>query len=173
MKKITLMAVAIMAAFTTNAFAQQESSAFVTSEASVVTPITVTAGTALNFGTIAKGSLESVVTIDVDGIAVTTGDAVLVDTNGDAATAANFNVTGEAGYTFAITSPTEAIVLAGSGNATGSSMSFTATIPATGTLDATSGEAVIPVTAALTVATAQASGTYSNAQDLAVTVYYN
>jgi hypothetical protein len=133
--------------------------------ATVVTPMGITKGTALQFGKFAAGTGGTVV-MSTAGVRSKTDGVVL--SRMDVGTAATFNVTGDGASTYAITLPGTAVNLANGAN-TMSLGSFVSDPSGTGTL--TSGAQTLNVGGTLTVASAQAVGTYTGTYD--VTVEYN
>lgn len=144
-----------------------------TTTGTVVTPITIAMATNLNFGEFAAHTANpGTVTISTAGAASAT-EAVL--TNSASAVAASFSVAGQANasYSISITDndlthtdgvTTMALATKHDVDAT------TADSPASGTLDGT-GAQTIYVGGTLTVAAAQAAGTYSGT--ITATVEYN
>ena len=131
-----------------------------TANAQVLAPIAITAGTALNFGTIA-GNTAGTVVVTAGGSRTFTGGVV-----GTAASfsPATFNVTGTAAATFAMTYPGSFNVTSGA-----NTMAVTVTGAATGALSG--GTASFPVGGTLTVGTAQPAGAYTGTYSM--TVEYN
>jgi len=86
-------------------------------------------------------------------------------------TAAEFIVSGEASYTYAITLPSTATLADGKGNTMAVS-TFTSYPSSTGTLDS-KGNETLKVGATLGVAAGQAAGSYSDKTGVPVTVNYN
>jgi hypothetical protein len=131
-----------------------------TANATVIVPITVTAGTALNFGTFAANSGGGTVVITTAGARSATGTVALSATT--PGVAGSFTVTGNASSTFAITNPGSFNVTSGANtmavNLTG--------LAATGTLS--SGTATILVPGTLTVGASQAAGSYTGSYTMAV-----
>lgn len=161
MKKLVLAA-AIAALSATPAFAAGETAtAQGTATATVIAPITLThtAGAAINFGTFTTGAGTVIVT--PAGLATATGAVVFVTGSTSAADA--FEVGGEAGRTFAI-STASGSVLQGS-----VSIPFTTTpSSATGTLSGT-GSATFTVGGTLSLSGAEPAGVYTGTYDATVT----
>jgi hypothetical protein len=155
---------------TTYLFAQ--ASATGSASATIVTPIAIAKAVDMNFGNVAiSTSLSGVVVLAPAGTrsAGGAGGVTLPSTAGTVA-AATFTVSGQASYTYAITLPAAAILSSGSNTMT---VSGFASAPATiGTLSGT-GTQSLKVGATLNVSAAQASGTYTNASAVPVTVNYN
>lgn len=133
-----------------------------TANATVLTPISITAGTALNFGTLAGNASGGSVIITPAGARSTTGSVVV--TAAASYTAASFTVTGTGSSTFAVTYPTSFNVTSGV-----NTMAVSVTGASTGTLSG--GTAALPVGGTLTVAANQAAGSYTGSYTM--TVEYN
>lgn len=163
MKKFAIIAVA--AAISTPAFAAPGDTSATTGAATaeVVAPITLThvSGAALNFGTFTTGTTGGTIVVSQTGVATSSGDVTLV--SGSAEAADEFDVAGDAGRAFSITS---GIGTVANGATT---MAFTTNAPETGTL--TAGAASFNVGGTLTVAGGEAAGTYTGSYN--VTVAYN
>lgn len=164
--KIKFYAFAILAiACTTNAVAQ--SSATATTTATLVTPISISKVTDMNFGTIASSATAGTAVLSNADVATATGGVSLP---GGTPTSAQFTVTGEGTSAFSISLPTT-VVLTGSVSGTLTVDTFTDDLGATSALVA--GTKTVKVGATLNVPANTVAGTYSNTSDLAVTVNYN
>lgn len=131
-----------------------------TANATVIVPITITAGTALNFGTFAANSTGGTVAITTASARSSTGSVALSSTT--PGVAGSFTVTGNASSTFAITNPGTFNVTSGA-----NSMAVNLTgLATTGTL--TAGSATILVPGTLTVGASQAAGNYAGTYTMAV-----
>lgn len=152
----------VVVALSSLSSAAMAASATGTANAQVLAPIAITAGTALNFGTIAGNGAGTVI-VTPGGARSFTGGVV-----GTAAAfaAGTFNVTGTGGATFAMTYPGSFNV---SANAGANTMAVTVNGAATGTLSG--GTASFPVGGTLTVGAAQAAGAYTGTYSM--TVEYN
>lgn len=174
MKKITLLAAIAMIAFTTNSFGQATTS--VVTSADVITPIAIAKGNPLDFGDIVGTAAGGTVTISADGATRTPSNANLLIGQQSTFSAATFSVTGQAGYTYAITLPASTGFSVANGTAVDAAKmlvdTFTSTPNATGTLS-TSGAQTVTVGAKITLAANQASGAYTHADGMAITVQYN
>ena len=173
MKNITkvMAATAVVLGFASNSFAQ--ASATASASATMITPISIAKNVDMSFGNIAvAASTGGTVVLAPAGTRATggAGGVTLPATTGTVS-AADFTVTGTPDYTYAITLPTSATLSDGSGHTMGVD-GFTSTPSATGTLSS-GGTQDLTVGATLTVAAAQASGTYTNATGVPVTVNYN
>jgi spore coat protein U-like protein len=166
--KLAVLALAICGAGSAMA-----ATASATSTSVVVTPIQISKATDLSFGAIASSGTAGTVTLTPGGTRTVGGGAVAA---GGVSTAAKFDVTGQAGLTYAIsmagtsanlTSGSDTIPFTVISDVTASAI--TTGIAATGTL--TGGAQSIYVGGALTVAANQAAGTYTGT--VAVAVNYN
>ena len=172
MKKITkyLTATAlIIVAATPGSYAQATATASATGN--IITPITISLVTSMNFGNIAVSPTSggTVVLSASAGTRTSTGGVTLPATAGTV-TAANFTVSGASGYTYAITLPSSATITDGSSH-TMSLGTFTSYPSGTGVL--TGGSQTLKVGATLTVTAAQAPNAYTNSTAVPVTVNYN
>jgi hypothetical protein len=170
MKKLTVVALAITAlAIGTTAFAAQNSaSATGTANARIITAISITAGTALNFGDVVPSGAVGTVTVDPTGLRTSTGGASLGNATGVAAGA--FTVNGQGSATYAITLPANGVVTVTSGANSMAVNNFTSSPSGTGALSA-GGSQALTVGATLSVGAAQAAGSYTGTYQ--VTVAYN
>jgi hypothetical protein len=169
MKQITkfFAFVIIGLAFTVSSFAQVSATA--TATATIVSPIAITKTTDMNFGNVAVSSAAGTVVLAPDGTRTRTGGVTLPATVGTV-TAAAFNVTGTAGYTYSIVI-TGAPLTVTSGANTMTVTAFTSTPATPGTLAA--GNNALTVGATLNVAGSQAAGVYVSGTPFTVTVNYN
>ena len=164
--KTRIFAIAIFAiAFVTNANAQNPSAdATVTANATVVTPISLTAGDDMEFGLIIASASGGTVAVDTSGALIGTGVTSHASSVGSAA---SFTVAGETGFGYDVTMP--APFNLSNGLNTMSVGSFTHF--ASGVL--TTGSELFKVGATLTVGANQPAGFYTNSSDFTVTVNYN
>lgn len=161
--------IAILAiAFATSANAQ--STATASTQAVLVTPISISKTTDLNFGTVAASGASGTVVLDYANGRTASG-GVSLPAGSTLQTTAVFTVTGEGTSGFSILIPSSPITLTGSVSGTMTVGSFVADLGASGILVA--GSKGIKVKATLNVGANQAAGTYTNASDLFVTVNYN
>lgn len=133
----------------------------------VISPIAITKSADLVFGSFASGATGGTVTVSTLGVRAKSGDVALF---GSAGAAAKFDVTGEGGLTYSIVLTPTALTRSG-GTET---MSFTPqSDSSTGTLagSGASGAESFFVGGVLTVAAAQAPGTYAGS--VTATVAYN
>lgn len=169
MKKLySFLAVAVMMfAFSVNSFGQATTSALVS--ATIITPISITNTSAMNFGNIAVNSSDGTVVLPPVGARTFTGGVTLpVVTGGPSA--ASFNVAGEGTSTYSITLPNSDYTIS-NGTETMIVNTFRSTPSGTGTL--TGGAQVLSVGATLNVNGGQDPGVYTNAVGFDVTVNYN
>jgi len=171
MKKITsiIAIVTISIAFSTTASAQVSASA--PTSATIVTPIAIAKTTDMNFGNVSVSATGGTVILAPASTRTLTGGVTLPVTAGTV-TAAQFTVSGQTGYTYAITLPSGNLTLTKATTLeTMTVNAFTSTPTPTGTL--TGGSEVVSVGATLAVAASQVAGLYTNAIGFAVTVNYN
>ena len=170
---LTLLIAAAMIGFTMSANAQTQAS--VNTQAEVILPISVAGNTELNFGSIVITGAAGTVSVDTAGKRTSTDAGMIVSTGG--VTAAQFTVTGQAGYTYSLALPSAAFNLTNSLDASTMSVDgFVSTLTSTGnagTLSSTDGTQVVNIGANLSVAATQTPGVYANSNGLAVTVQYN
>ena len=172
MKNITkVLAIAAIAIVSANSsFAQATATA--AASATIITPITIVKTVDMNFGNVAvSASLAGTVVMTPAGVRSTGGGGgVTLPATAGTVAAASFTVSGQANYTYAITLPSSATI-----SSAGNTMTvngFTSNPATTGALNA-SGAQTLTVGATLNVAAAQASGVYTNATGVPVTVNYN
>jgi len=137
-----------------------------TATATVMTPISISADTALDFGAFAP-STGGTVTIATDGARSSSG---VVPSSTDTGNNGVFTVTGQASATYAITLPSDGTVTITSGGNSMDVDTFTSNPSGTGTLSG-GGSQTLNVGATLTVGSGQAAGSYSGTFD--VSVEYN
>ncbi len=166
MSKFIKAAVAssVLAASVMGASAAQAATATAEARANILEELTVTkvAGTDLDFGTIITTGTAEVVTVDTSGVRATCTSVICSGTSD----AADFTVSGSNGAAVQLTVPAS-VTLNGPG---GAIMNATLISTALTALDA-SGNGSFSVGGALSVASAQADGAYSNT--FTVTVDYN
>lgn len=165
---IKIFTLAIIAlSFSTASFAQVSANA--TASGTIVTPIAITKTVDLNFGNMAVSATAGTVILAPAGTRTITG-GVTLPANIGTVTAAQFEVTGQIGYTYSITLPTTPTEVASGGNKM-TVNAFTSTPSSTGTL--TGGAETIKVGATINVSGSQPAGTYTSATPFTVTVNYN
>ncbi|WP_077032772.1 DUF4402 domain-containing protein [Pelomonas sp. KK5] len=153
-------------------------SATANASATVLTPMTITKSTDLNFGELVAGN--GVVTLDTAGARTKAGSTALP--TGGSPTAARFDVTGDANHTFSVDFATGSSTVLTDASSNTMAVSWFAEVvgtaaptpvstgtPTTGTLN--SGAAYIYVGGAVTVGASQAAGSYTGT--IQVTVNYN
>jgi hypothetical protein len=176
MKKLIrfFVAVIVMFAFTASAFSQATATA--TATATIVTPIAISKTVDLSFGNIAAGAGAGTVLLNATtGIRTPTGVTLPAITG--VVTAASFNVTGTANFTYAITLPGAATTITDGAAHTMTVITFTSNPAGTGTLSG-AGSQALTVGATLNVGALQVPGNYSSASaggsgPFPVTVNYN
>ncbi|MEM8520455.1 DUF4402 domain-containing protein [Flavobacterium sp. PL12] len=171
MKKITLLAILIIAALSSNANAQTVVSPVATATATIITPLTISKLVDMNFGDISTNGTNGTVILSNANVRSATGGASFSAATPGTITSAKFVVTGNTGYAYSISIPT-AITLTHTN--TTSVMQVTNignSVGATGTL--TGGTQDISVGGTLNLVGAQLEGVYTNTTDLKVTVNYN
>ena len=147
-------------------------SATATASATVLTPIGITKVADMNFGNVAVASGSGgTVVLSVSGSRTTGGTGVTLPATSGTVAAAGFTVSGAAGFTYVITLPSACTLSDGGGHSM-TLNSFVSNPTATGTLNS-SGAQSLKVSATLSVAAAQAPGSYTNASGVPVTVNYN
>jgi hypothetical protein len=169
MKNITkffAIAIAILG-FSAASFAQ--SSATATATATLITPISITKTTDMNFGTVAASATAGSVTLDYNDVATPSGGTTLV-AGGAARKAAEFQVTGQNSSSFSISCPTSIVLTSGANTLTVNAIS-----PDSGSTSnlSASGSKTIKVQGTLVVPAGALAGVYTNTADLEVTVNYN
>jgi hypothetical protein len=170
MKNKIQFIVATLALLGTAQAVSAQETATATASATILTPISIAQTADINFGNVAIQSATSgTVVLSSSGNRSTTGGTTLPTTAGTVSTAA-FTISGEDGYSYAITLPSSPLTIS-SGSNTMTVSSFTSSPSATGTL--TGGSENITVGATLNVAAGQASGSYVSGTPFNVTVNYN
>lgn len=140
-----------------------------TASATIMTPIVVTKAADMNFGNVIASTSTGTVVLAPAGTRTAADGASIAASNAGTVTAAEFNLTGQSGATFAITLPTT-VTLNGPSSSTMTATNFTSTPSSTGTL--TSGAANVKVGATLNVGASQTVGSYTSA-NFTVTFAYN
>lgn len=160
----------VMIAFTANTFAQVSATA--TATATIITPIAIVNAGNMNFGNIAVSAVAGTVVLPaaLAPVRTVTGGCTLPATVGTVSAAA-FTVTGQAGFTYAITLPANASLTGPGAPMTANAFVSSPTVAAGGLL--TGGTQTLYVGATLNVAGAQVAGVYTTAAPFTVTVNYN
>lgn len=168
MRKLNTLVVALTAVTLASyaSAAQNTASTSANATARIVTPISISKTTDLNFGdVVASGSVGTVV-VSTAGARSSTGGASLG--NGTSVSAAAFTVGGQANATYSITLPASATVTSGANSMTVDT--FTSNPSGTGNLGA-GGSQTLNVGGTLNVGASQATGSYTGT--FSVTVTYN
>ena len=153
-----------------SASVKAQSTAQATATATIVTPISISKTADMSFGNLAVDAVTGgSVELAPDGSRLATGNVSLPATTGTVSAAA-FTVTGNAGYTYAITLPANVVLMHSGTFESMMADTFTSTPSGTGTL--TGGTENITVGATLWVAAGQLDGVYTSS-DFDVTVNYN
>ena len=171
MKNITkvLAIVTIALGLSNSSFAQATATA--AASATIITPISIVKNIDMNFGNVAvSATLAGTVILAPAGTRTTGGSGVTLPATVGTVAAANFTVSGQSGYTYAITLPVSCTITDASSH-TMLVNTFTSSPSATGVL--ASGSQILTVGATLNVTAAQAAGVYTNAAGVPVTVNYN
>ena len=166
MKKILFLAIVVLGI---NVLSFGQSTANANISATVIQPLTITKNIDMDFGNLAAGIANGTVVLTPSGSRSSTGGVILTSITG-MPSAAQFDLTGAAGYTFSIVLPTTANVKFG--NNTMTVTNFTSTPTPTGTLGV-NGKQTLLVGATLNVNANQAAGVYHQDTQFAVTVNYN
>jgi hypothetical protein len=172
MKKVFITMLVASALFATKSFAQVSATA--TASADIVAPIAITKTGDMNFGVVARTNVNGWVQLSAAGVRTTSGGADLLAQAGTV-TPATFTVTGEAGYTYAITLPNTVTMTntTGTGAETMVVQNFVSspTVAAGGVLNG--GTQTLSVGAELALLGNEASGNYITGTAFTVTVNYN
>lgn len=173
MKKIYLSLASIMVMGLT-ASVNAQSTAYASTTAVLVTPISIAKTVDMHFGTVAASGTAGTVVLDYADGRTTTGGASLPAGSTTQKTGV-FTVTGEGTSGFSISVPSSAITLTGSVSGTMTVDNFVCDAGASTTLSG--GTKVLKVKATLNVPANSVAGTYTNnlgnASALFVTVNYN
>jgi hypothetical protein len=163
MKKITFILFALIAGTT---FAQNNATASdVNAQAQIVSPLTITASSALNFGQIARTTAGGTVILKTDASvdATSTADYISASTT----TVPTFSITGESGSSYVVTVPSTDITLTrDSGSETMMVNTFTTSL--TGNEGTIGTDDSFTVGATLNVGSTQAVGVYKGTFDVSV-----
>jgi hypothetical protein len=162
---VSLVAIFLFASITVEA----QVSATASTSANIVGPISIVKSVDMSFGNVAISPTVAGTVLLSTTSTRTAGGGVTLPVITGTVTAAKFTVAGEAGTTYSITLPGSVVLTNGANNMTVDN--FISTPTPTGSL--ATGTEDIFVGATLNVAAAQASGLYTNASDLVVTVNYN
>jgi hypothetical protein len=168
----TAIAAAVVAGTLTSASAafagtQNSASATGTATTRIITPISLTYVSSLNFGDVVAGSSAGTVVLTTAAARTSTGGATLGNSTGVAAAA--FNVGGQGSSTYAITLPASAATIT-SGSNTMTVDTFTSNPAGTGTLSS-GGAQALAVGGTLNVGASQATGTDTGTFNVTVAYY--
>jgi hypothetical protein len=152
--------------FASSTFAQ--ASATADASATIVTPISISKNSDMDFGNVATNGAVGTVVLAPEGTRTPSGGVTLPATAGSVA-AASFTVSGSGSYTYAITLPSSVTIASGTDEMIVDT--FTSTPLTTGAL--TAGEQIITIGATLNLVASQAEGAYTSATPFTVTVNYN
>ena len=136
--------------------------------ATIITPISIVKSTDMNFGNIATTGAVGTVILAPAGGRTFTGGVTFPITTGTV-TPATFQISGSAGYTYAITLPSSITITSGGNSMTVNN--FTSTPSAAGVL--TGGTEIIKIGSTLNLKASQLEGAYSTTSNFDVTVSYN
>ncbi len=163
-----LIAASVLLVSSTGAFAQYNATA--SASATIITPITMSLLSNMNFGNVAVAAgTGGTVKMDTLGNRLPASGVTLPATSGTVS-AASFTVSGAAGYTYSISFPLSCVITDGTHNMTVDAINSN---PATtGTLGS-DGTQKLEFGATLNVNAGQAAGAYTNTTGLSVTVNYN
>ncbi len=168
MKKLTTLALAVFGLILGSyAFAQNSATTSANATARIVTPITLTKTSDMNFGDVVPSGVAGTVQLSPAGARVAGGGAALGSAAGVAA--AGFTVAGQANYNYSITLPASTTVNDGGPNNM-TVNAFTSNPTPTGNLGAGGSQALL-VGATLNVGANQVTGVYTGTFN--VTVTYN
>ena len=173
MKNITkvLATATAVIAFSNSSFAQATATA--AASATVITPISIVKNIDMSFGNLAvSSSLAGTLALSPSSTRVVGGaGGVTLPSNTGTVAAADFTVSGQASFTYAITLPTGTVTI-NSGSNTMSVGTFISSPSTTGTLSS-GGTQDLTIGATLTATAGQAAGNYTNSTAVPVTVNYN
>lgn len=168
---IRLSAAALVLSFASTIEASAQATATASATATIVTPIAISKTADMDFGNVAVASNNGTVVLAPAGTRTATAGVTLPATAGTV-TAASFTVSGQGGYTYAISLPQGASILEDATSNTMNVDTWTSVPAATGTLSS-GGTETLSIGATLHVTGGQAAGVYTTASDFAVTVNYN
>jgi hypothetical protein len=155
----------VMVAFSASTFAQITATANAT--ATVIAPLTISATTDLDFGSLAATS-GGTVSISTAGVPTAVGGVTLM---GGAPSAASYLITAYNGADITIGLPAAAITLSDGATHTMTVDTYVSTIPA-GNYTLGAASVTLSLGATLHVGVGQIAGVYTNTTDLTVTVNY-
>jgi hypothetical protein len=149
-----------------------QASATAAAAANIITPIAISKVNDLDFGNVAvSASTGGTVTLSTTNTRTTGGGGITLPAATGTVSAAQFTISGQAGFTYVITLPAACTISDGSGHSM-TVNSFASSPSATGSLS-TGGTATLKVSATMIVAAGQPAGVYTSASGVPVTVNYN
>lgn len=157
---------AVLALASTVQAQQNTSSTTANATARIITPISITKSTDLNFGDVVPTASSGTVVVTPAGARSATGGATLGSSS--SVSAASFTVAGQANAAYTVTLPSSATITSGANSMTVNT--FTSTPSGTGNLGAGASQ-TLSVGATLQVGANQAIGTYTGT--FSVSVAYN
>lgn len=164
-KKLLLIISFLFVAFiTTHAFAQNTATANIS--ATIVTPITIVHKADMNFGRLLPGNLQGSIVLSGNGVRTANGGVTLPEDEGTISGAV-FEVTGQAGYTYATLLPSEVTLT------NGSSTMIVKNFTSDGTGQLSNGAQTLHIGATLQINGDQAVGVYTSDAPLTITINYN
>lgn len=169
MKKITVLAILAIAAFSNNANAQSTASA--TATARIVTPIAISKTLDMNFGNIATNGAVGTVVLTPANARTLTGGVTLPAVTGTVE-AAKFTVTGEGEYAYGLTLPADNTITITNASAVGKDMKVS-TFTSNSAKKLIAGTETFSVGATLNLNASQPAGLYTNSTGFNVIVNYN
>jgi len=155
----------VLISFATISYGQVDATA--TATATVIAPLTISASSDLDFGSLAATS-GGTVSVSAAGVRTATAGVTLVP---GATTAAAYLISAYNGANITIAIPAAAITLTDASLNTMTIDTYVSSIPA-GNYTLTAASATLSLGATLHVAAGQPAGTYTNSSDLTVTVNY-
>lgn len=171
-KTISFLALLTAFLWSGGVMAQQTSSANANTTVKILKPISIQNIDKMDFGNIAVGTAAAIVKLGTNNIRQVVSGDVTLPSNTGSVTAASFKVKGEGGYTYTISITPATITLQ---DAASNSMTLDNFVPspASGLIDAGTGEQMLYVGGNLNIGANQPSGVYNSTTNLQVTVQYN
>ena len=164
-------AIVLVSGFTSTVKAQANATANAAGSATIITPLTISKTTDMNFGTVAvSATVAGTVVLTTTGTRTTSGGVTLPAIAGTVTNAVfTVNGLGTSGFTIAL--PSTDFILTDAASHTMIVNAFTST--PTGPSALVGGTRTITVGATLNVSAGQAANVYTNATGFPVTVCYN
>ncbi len=174
MKNILRLSAAVLALSVASAAdASAQATATASASATIVTPISISKTADMDFGNVAVHATNGGTVVMAPAGTRTATNGVTLPATAGTVTAASFTVSGQSGYTYAITLPQTASVLEYASSSNQMTVDTWTSVPAaTGTLSS-GGTQTLTIGGTLHVAGAQAAGVYTTASDFAITGNYN